>query len=380
MQPSALARAVGSARTPDEVLAATVRMARDVLGADCTFAAVADGQGAFPMRHTDGIRDPRFLGIRVRPGLGLGGQVLVQHAPLVVTEYADDTTITRDFVHVVAEVEGLHAMICVPIAAGGDTTALLYTAAHSHGPPGDRAVDALSLVASTAQVALDSLAAQRHQVELARLRERQQLATELHDSVAQMLFAIGVAAHYSRQEHDPDALARVLHEIEVTAASARRELRDALQHLARSPDGVALEARLAGEVRLAERLTGCRVTVSRRGDPRQLPEPVETLVVDTVLEGVRNATKHGGATVAVAHLRYEERVVTMTLQTDQQVVAEPAWPAAGSGAGLAMLRSRAEQLRGTLEVVENPGEGSILRLELPVHPPILPWTAGPPPP
>jgi signal transduction histidine kinase len=70
------------------------------------------------------------------------------------------------------------------------------------------------------------------------LRDRQRLATELHDSVAQMLFTIGVAARYARQKDDPAALTAALEEIESTAAQARRELRASLRRLSRPNEGV----------------------------------------------------------------------------------------------------------------------------------------------
>ncbi|HWD75622.1 MAG TPA: histidine kinase, partial [Solirubrobacteraceae bacterium] len=75
--------------------------------------------------------------------------------------------------------------------------------------------------------------------ELATLRERQRIATALHDSVAQSLFAIGVTAQQSRQETDLATLQNQIETIETTAARAREELREALARLNAAPDGLA---------------------------------------------------------------------------------------------------------------------------------------------
>ena len=364
-----LARSVGSGQTPEEVFSAAAEATRTLLTADTTFVAVANGTDGFPIDITNGIRDSRFRAITVRPGLGVGGQVLLRRAPFSVDDYASDPTITHDFVHVVSEVEGLHAMMCVPILGPGGVEALLYTAAYQTGAPGDVSLDVLKTVASVAELTLNQLAAKERDIELALLRERQRVAVDLHDTVAQMLFAIGVRAHYSRRQDDSAALSEALEEIESTAASARRELRTTLRRLSRSPAGLAFEARLQGEIRLVEHTTGCRIAVTRRGEPHELPEPVENLLIDTLIEGVRNAVKHADASRAVAHLHYDTDQVTLSLQADSDGPGEGQnWPNAGAGAGLDLLRSRAAELRGCLEGERAPDECGVLRLQLPTRP------------
>jgi signal transduction histidine kinase len=364
-----LARSVGRGQTAAEVLAAAADATRSLLTVDTSFVAVSDGSGGFPIDITNGIRDMRFRTITVRPGLGVGGQVLLRRAPFSVDDYASDPTITHDFLHVVTEVEGLHGMMCVPVIGPAGVEALLYAGDYRTGVPGDESLQALAAVASVAELTLDQLAAKQREVELALLRERQRVAIGLHDTVAQMLFAIGVSAHYSQRQRDPDALLDALGEIESTAASARQMLRSTLGDLSRSPAGIAFEARLEGEMRLAERTTGCRTVLTRRGDVRELPEPVESLLIDTLIEGIRNAAKHGRARVAVAHLLYDTEQVTLTLQADSAGDSQD-WPNAGAGAGLDLLRARAAQLRGCLAREHVPDDSAIVRLQLPTRVPI----------
>lgn len=366
-------RAVGLQRTTRDVLAAAVEVSRKVLSADTTFAAVGDRDGNYPITIMSGIRDPRFGGITVRPEAGLGGQVLLRKQPVGTGDYAHDPTISRDFVHVVSDIEGLGGMGCVPIIGPVGIEALLYVGLRVAQTPGDRALTTLSMVASYAELALHNLAAREQELELELLRERQRLAVELHDSVAQTLFSIGVAAHYSRGKQDTAALLATMEEIETTAAHARRQLRETLQRLGRYEEGIGFEARLEGEIRLFESCSGCRVKLLRRGHRRTLPQPVETLVVETVVEGLRNAAKHEGAILIVASLVYGPRHVSVVLQSDDSGDAGPAldpggarWRGERSGAGLTLLRQRAEALGGTVELVTERGM-RVLRLELPVQ-------------
>jgi signal transduction histidine kinase len=207
-----------------------------------------------------------------------------------------------------------------------------------------------------------------------------------------MLFTIGVAAHYARRRNDPAALSAALEEIETTAAQARSELRASLHRLSEPPDGLAFAARLAGETRLFQRTSGCQVVMTTDGDRRDLPLPIEDLLIDAALEGLRNAVKYERAQLALVHLSYSSGAVTLALTADGQGIsptnrAQPARPArsgqaaldpvsdqatvagggAGTGAGLALLRRRAAQLGGTLGLTCDRLGQTVLRLEVPAH-------------
>jgi signal transduction histidine kinase len=263
-------------------------------------------------------------------------------------------------------------MACVPVNGPDRIEALLYTGTRTAGPPPDQTLRTLELVAAHAELSLHQEAVRKQETELAVLRDRQRIAIQLHDSVAQMLFTIGVAAHCARQQADPAALTAALEEIEDTAAQARSELRASLRRLSQPAEGLAFEARLAGEARLFERTTGCRVKITERGARRDIPQPVEDLLIDTALEGLRNAVKYTHARAAIAHLAYQHDAVTLVLQAGTQILRPAAHPGeadhAGTGAGLALLRQRAAQLRGTLELTCDPAGHTVLRLELPTRP------------
>jgi GAF domain-containing protein len=346
-----------------------VQTARAATGSDSAFAAVRNADAsAYAIQELTGIAEPGFRDLAIRPGRGLGGQVLSERRPRTLDDYLAASTITSDYRPVVAK-EGLRGIACVPILGPDGTEVLLYVSTHSRGAPGGVAVDALGRVSSAASIGLHHIAARARERELAVLRERQALASELHDSVAQSLFAIGVAAQRSREADDPAIVEERLQEIEATATHARNELRTALARLSHAPHAVAFEALFEAELRLFERRTGRRVWITRHGEPRDLGQPSEELLIDSVREGLTNAAKHALGQVVLAHLAYQPHCVLLSLQTEVGPARAPRVDrrrelALAPGSGLGILRERTERFGGALELDLDDGV-AVLRVEVP---------------
>lgn len=347
------------------IVGAAVGGLRDLLGVDAAYGLIASGDlDSYRVAATDGIRTAAFSEIVITPMDGLGGRVAVSRRPMVIEDLLTDETISRDFAAPeVFEAEGLRGLACVPVITAIGVHALLYVALRRPAWLADDALDTLSEVGTHVGVAIDQAVAQDRFRQLSMLRERQRLATTLHDSVAQSLFTIGVEARRARSGHGLHATA-ALAEIEALAAQAGRELRETLHRINAIPEPLSLPVALAAEGRAIERTAGVTVRVVCDGSTRPLSEDHETLIIDTAREGLRNAVKHGRAQLILIHLRSGERVARLTVQSDvrRRAAAEVTTHPRG---GLAMLDARARALRGELcfELGEE-GE-AIVRLELP---------------
>jgi signal transduction histidine kinase len=350
----------------DSIVHSAVQTARELSGSDIASAAIRDETGtAYQMDVLSGIIGPRFGEISVLPGRGLGGQVLAEQHTRTTNDYLSEPSITEDYRAIVAE-DGLRGIACTPIGGPDGPEALLYIGRRQAGAPGGRVIAQLERVAEAAGIGLHHAAARARERELAVLRERQALASELHDSVAQSLFAIGIAAQTSAEGNDPELLARKLEEIEQVAARAGSELRTALARLSRAPERVAFEARFEAELRLFERRTGRRVGITRHGEPRDLGRLSEQLLIDSVREGLANAAKHSHGEVVLAHLGYQPECVLLSLQTELQA-SETAQPKSlmAPGSGLSILRERTEHMGGALELALDEDDVAVLRVEVP---------------
>jgi signal transduction histidine kinase len=282
--------------------------------------------------------------------------------------------ITKDFVDIVVHEEGLRGIACVPVIASTGVEALLYAGLRSAGFLADNALDTLEEISNYAGIAIDQALAQARREELGLLRERQRLAADLHDSVAQVLFTIGVEAKRSRVDGDPALLQGALSEIESLAAQAGRELRETLHRINAVPESLALEAVLEAEARLFETATDRTVRIICRGTSRSISQLHESVICDVVREGLRNAVKHTATGLIVVHLYYGDDEVRLAVQTDGTGTRPGAF---GAGAdldrgyataergGLALLRPRVEVLRGRLELELGEEGETVLRVQLP---------------
>jgi signal transduction histidine kinase len=345
---------------------AAVDASGQLLPNDLVFAAMPEGDKMRVTFATE-ARDPRFGEIRISRGRGLGGQVLDRRQPMCVEDYAHDGRITSDFVDIVSGGEGLHGILCVPVLApDGEPVSLLYAAQRAVGGFGGRAIKALQEIASFAEIGIENAQQRARELELERLRDRQRIAGRLHDSVAQALFAIGVTAKESIGSGDVDARLSALEEIDTAAANARAQLRESLRYLDDSPEALAFDARLEGELRLFERRSDCAVRIVRRGEPAPVPESIEQLVLEMILEGLRNAVKYEHAKLALVYLDYRDHELRATVQSEHGGAVRGApLIGAGTGFGLSTLEQRARRLGGSLELEAPEGENRVLRLQLP---------------
>ena len=200
-----------------------------------------------------------------------------------------------------------------------------------------------------------------------KLREREQLARELHDTVAHHVSGIAVRAQAGRlvAASDPGAAVDALGVIEAEASRTLAELRSMVGVLREQeePD-LAPQRGLADLERLAHRV-GDRphVEVHLSGDLDQLGPAVETAIYRIAQESITNAVRHARqATRISVRVAGEADHVRLTVR-DDGVAGLTGRGAAGYG--LVGMTERATLLGGTLEAGPGPDSGWTVNATLP---------------
>jgi signal transduction histidine kinase len=211
--------------------------------------------------------------------------------------------------------------------------------------------------------ALREIRAYQEQLALAAtLEERQRIARELHDGLAQDLAFISTQTQrLAATPRNGGARPEELKSLSVAAARALDESRDAIAALIR-PTEEPLDATLT---RAAEEVAGraaAKVTVNAAGEVHVSPEARDSLV-RIVREAITNAVRHGGATDVEINLLAADGL-TLTIRDNGSGLARCG---RRGGFGLTSMRQRAERLGGHLSIASNEGEGTVVEVRLPAR-------------
>jgi signal transduction histidine kinase len=196
-------------------------------------------------------------------------------------------------------------------------------------------------------------------LESVRLREREALARDLHDTVAHHVSAIVIRAQVAGA--DPAQVAESLTVIEREAQAVLGEMRSLVRTL-RAPADFAPTAGLPELARLADPGPP-RVAVRIIEGPQELPVVVASTLFRIAQEGVTNARRHARDVSTV------DIEVTADSDAARIVVRDdgaPARPDANGGHGLQGMAERAALLGGEMTAGPDPSGGWTLRAALPL--------------
>jgi signal transduction histidine kinase len=207
------------------------------------------------------------------------------------------------------------------------------------------------------------------------LEERQRLAREIHDTLAQGFTSIVMHLETADQAL-PDDLDRVrkhLDQARMTARNSLDQARRVVQDL--RPDLLdhqSLPDALARAARRWHEETGLSVTTSTTGEPIALHPSVEVTLLRAAQEALNNITKHAQATDVRLTLSYMGDVVSLDVQDNGVGLAGAEPSRFAGGYGLQAMRERAAQNGGYVTLESEPGEGTTVVVTIPLAGQTLP--------
>ena len=210
------------------------------------------------------------------------------------------------------------------------------------------------------------------QAEVARLSreagtaaERERLAREIHDTLAQGFTSIITLTQAIESELDTD-LSTVRRHLALAGRTARENLAEARAMVAAlAPSDLATGSLPEAVQRQADRLaeeTGIPVECEVDDALPSLSTAVEVVLLRAAQEALSNVRKHSGATLVRVRLSAVDGAIRLRV-ADNGCGFTP--DADGAGFGLRGMRSRAEQVGGALEVRTGANGGTELELEVP---------------
>lgn len=370
--------AITRRRNPEPILTDIVADARGLLAADGAGLWRYDEEDA--TLHWDIADGPHNIGLTLKAGEGLVGQVALHHQPMMTGAYPTEPYAAPQFAR-----QPWLSLAAAPILQSDSLTAVLvvFSAAPNNFTATD--LDLLSRLANLAAVALQNAelitrlsAASRAQQALAtRLldaqeQERRQIALDLHDQIGQALTAANLSLRTIQRQsaaspeltpHLEQATAAVKQALQVTR-DLSRSLRPAVL------DDLGLSAALRWLAEELMRSSGLTIYTDIVELTDRLSPAVETACFRIAQEATTNALRHSQSTELELRLRHRADVLILSVH-DNGIGFDPIHhrnnASHGHSLGLLGMQERAQHANGWLNIWSEPSIGThiqaVFRLE-----------------
>lgn len=338
---------------------------RTVTGSDVAALAFYDeATREIRWQVTSGSRNPGAASaIRLRPGEGFAGRIILTGLPLTTFRFPKDLTAHPD-AYPIFQAEGLQAALGVPVRGDDGVVGVLMVASRTDRDYTDQDMATLAQMATSLGLAAQMMCLYGEAIRT----ERAKLAHEVHDGLSQNLFGLKLLLFDLQQQYQSaspsmkQGLSEIVRLLDSTLLDVRRFIAD-LRRTAQAQSGLvgAISDYLAHYYRRSQLQVEFAVRLEP-GEDVVCQDRAEVLRI--LQEALVNVQRHAGAGrvwVEVARVRSHYRI---TIDDDgrgfdPEAVEEGHY-------GLATMRERAERLGGELGVVTAPGRGTTVTLLLPV--------------
>ena len=265
----------------------------------------------------------------------------------------------------------IRAMLAVPLFHDETPIGILSVGDRVRRVFAREEIEVFRAAAGHAAVALKHARLHAQVAEAARVHERVRIANELHDTLSQLAFSVGLKLDWCLHRITASAPLRPkLEDIRRDTGLMMAQIRQLIGHL--SPEGLAettFAKRLERLVKDFRELTGIATELDLRGDPSDLSAAACDLLQKTLQEALVNIAKHARARRAAVCIEVGGDQASFRVADDgvglPTGVAEAARARRGH-LGLRQMRERIEAAGGRLEIVGRPGAGVSIRGEFPL--------------
>jgi signal transduction histidine kinase len=349
----------------DVVIGLVARQARSLLRADLASVAVptADRVGLV-VRAAEGTGAEEIVG-GVFPLEGsVSGDAIAGDRVIVLADAAADERVCQPMVR-----SGVFGpALFVPLAARGGPFGTLLLARRRGGRGFEEGEVGLAEVfAGQAAVVLEQARLQGEVQRLQMLEDRERIARELHDGTVQSLFTVGLGLQGTASlVGGGEAVRRIQGAVE----ELDRVIGDLRNYIFGLEPGVLADRQLGPALEEMVEEFGHRsgVVAVAEIDPDAAAAlaPSAAEVVQLAREALSNVHRHAGAATCRVSLRRDEGGAAALLEVDDDGCGFDPAVASGTGRGLGNLRARAARLGGRAEIVSVAGEGTTVRVAIPV--------------
>jgi two-component system, NarL family, sensor histidine kinase NreB len=207
-----------------------------------------------------------------------------------------------------------------------------------------------------------------HSILSAQENERKRISRELHDGIGQSLYSILIQTEIIKASQETEEEAAEDEPMTALQESIRHtieDIRDLSAELRPSAlDDIGLVPALRNYVRLYGQKFGIQVLFTMEGDSGRLPAAHEIALYRIVQEALTNAAKYSQTEVVDVKLKLQQEFAELVIcdyGTGFVITTE-----LRQGVGLYSMEERVNILGGEFEIESTPGEGTVIRVKVPI--------------
>lgn len=353
------------------VLQGVVDEARALVGARYGALSYRRVDGTVEAFITSGMTLEERLAIGPEPqGHGVLGVVLNEGEILRLARISDHP----QSVGFPAHHPAMTTLLAVPIRSGGAVLGNLYISDRLTMSPFDaRDEDTLTRFAAIAAVAIENARLHVQVAALATTQERERIAREMHDSLAQVLGYVNAKAQATQVLLGSNQVERAtgnLRQMVDASRVAYADVREGILGLRTSlEEGRGFLDTLEDYLTSWQDQSGVHVVLNADMSVQGRLSPLrEVQLLRIVQEALANVRKHSSASGASVQIAMDDGFVVTSIDDDGTGMASGNVEGAGVPRfGLSTMRERAESVGGTLTISSSPGQGTSVTVRLPAE-------------
>lgn len=272
---------------------------------------------------------------------------------------------------------GAASVACFPLNSADHVVGLIVLKGLRAAATAPRRRQLLESIVDQGAVAISNARFRVRIRELAVLEERERIAREMHDGLAQVLGYVNTKAFAVRRllkDGDLVTAQSMLSQLEEAARDVYADVREGVLALrTTAPRDRSLLDNICDYLAKFERLSGIHVEcrADRKVATLRLPEMTEIQVMRVIQEALSNVRKHASATNASVSLRSRDGMLVALVDDDGcgfdvKRAGRRDWPQFG----LQTMRERAEAIGGRFSVKSSAGHGTHVTIRVPVGGPV----------
>lgn len=266
--------------------------------------------------------------------------------------------------------DGLRHHASIPLYAHGKKLGVMNVASENWRGLAPEDLRLLYIVGDLLGMAVERIRLYSRSMQMGAIEERNRLAREIHDTLAQGLAAVALHLESADALLDADAERQriqeaVQHALRMTRANLEEARRSVLDLRAALLEGKSLAEALAALAQTYAAQHALDVRFVEQGSSRPLPARIETGLYRMAQEALNNVVQHAVAKSATVRLEMTANEIALVVEDDGRGFEMDKTPEGRFG--LVGLSERARLLGGALRLETSPGEGTRIDVRIPLE-------------